>query len=70
MAQSKVDTFITFVMLAMEDGCSQTSLRLPETDSANKLVNDVMNSERGTRISFILLVKHPNVQADFCWKLT
>lgn len=56
-------------MLAVEDGCSQTLLRLPETDSANKLVNDVVNSERGRRISFIMLVKHPNVQTDFCWNL-
>lgn len=57
-------------MQALEGGCSQASLRLPEADSANKLVNDVMNSERGARISFILLVEHPSVQADFSWKLT
>lgn len=53
--------------VAVKGGCSQTLLRLPESDSANKLPNDVMNRERGTRISFRLLVKH---EADFCWKLT
>lgn len=52
--------FIPIEMLAEEDGCSQTLLRLPESDSANKILNDVMNRERGTRISFRLLVKHPS----------
>jgi len=70
VAQSEVDTFIPFGMLAVEDGCSQTLLRLPETDSANKLGNDMMNSERGIRISLRLIIKHPNVRADFCWKLS
>lgn len=57
MAQSEVDAFTAFVMLAVEEGSSQTLLRLPETDCANKLVNDVMNSERGTRISSVLLLE-------------
>lgn len=70
MVEPEAGTWIPSVMLAVGDGRAQPLLRLPEADSVNKLADDVMSSEKGTRVSFVLLVKHPNVHADFCWSLT